>query len=771
MNVLVVGSGAREHAIARSLLTDPDVSEVYAAPGNPGIDAMAGASSLPGVSDVCDSDAIIAAARGYEVDLVVIGPEAPLVAGVADAVRAAGFDCFGPSEQAAGLEASKAFAKQVMAAADVPTARSQVCSTPEQVEAALDAMGQPFVVKDDGLAGGKGVVVTDDLDDALMHGRQCLDRGSQVVIEEFLDGPEVSLFCISDGTDVRALSPAQDFKRVGDGGTGPNTGGMGAYSPLSWLDDLAPDLVQRVIDRVAKPTIAEMNVRGIPFAGVLYIGLALTKAGPRVVEFNARFGDPETQSVLARLRTSLFTILSAAARGTLAELPPFIWRPETAVTVVIAADGYPAAPIAGATINGLDDAEEIEGVYILHAGTTTDSTGNLAVSGGRVLSVVGVGDDVQEARTRAYLGVDRITFDGAHHRADIAVATPTTPSSIAPAQAADADASTRGWDEGEPTYQSMEIQGHIPLYAGKVRELYAPLDPQTGLAHDDQMLLVASDRISAYDHVLDSDVPDKGIILTQMSLWWFEQLNDLCANHLASTAVPDVVAGRGVYVHRLAMLPVECIARAYLTGGGLAEYRATGAVSGVDLPAGLEDGSRLPEPIFTPSTKAPAGEHDAPMTYAEVEALLGPALAQASCNLTLAILIRGNSIARERGIIIADTKVEFGIDPRECPEHALREDGSIDWTLIEPQQVRLILADEVLTPDSSRFWRASEWEPGRRQTSYDKQVLRDWLTSADSGWDRDSGAAPPSLPEEIVQRTRGRYAEAFETLTGEPFKA
>ncbi len=754
MKVLVVGSGAREHAIARSLLADPDVSQVYAAPGNPGLDAMAGASSLPGVSDVCDSDAIIAAAREYQVDLVVIGPEAPLVAGVSDAVRAAGFDCFGPSAQAAGLEASKAFAKQVMAAVDVPTARSQVCSTPEQVEAALDAMGVPYVVKDDGLAGGKGVVVTDDLDEALAHGRQCLERGSQVVIEEFLDGPEVSLLCISDGTSVRALAPAQDFKRVGDDDTGPNTGGMGAYSPLPWLDDLAPDLVQRVIDRVAQPTIAEMNARGTPFAGVLYIGLALTKAGPRVVEFNARFGDPETQSVLARLRTSLFTILRAAARGTLAELPPFVWRKETAVTVVLAADGYPGAPITGATIHGLEDVQDVAGVYVLHAGTTTDPFGNLAVSGGRVLSVVGVGQDLQEARIRAYQGVGRITFDGAHHRTDIA----TTP----------AAAST---SSGQPTYQSMEIQGHIPLYAGKVRELYAPLDPQTGLAHDDQMLLVASDRISAYDYVLDAVVPDKGVILTQMSLWWFEQLNDLCANHLASTAVPDVVAGRGVYVHRLAMLPVECIARAYLTGGGLAEYRATGAVSGVELPAGLKDGSRLPEPIFTPSTKAPTGEHDAPMTYVEMEALLGPALAEAARNLTLAILIRGNSIARERGIIIADTKVEFGIDRRECPEHAMREDGSIDWTLVEPHQVRLILADEVLTPDSSRFWRASEWEPGRRQTSYDKQVLRDWLTSADSGWDQDSGAAPPPLPEEVVQHTRRRYVEAFETLTGEPFGA
>lgn len=752
MKVLVVGSGAREHAIVRCLLADPEVTEVLAAPGNPGITDLHPAASLAGVSDVCDSDAIVAAAREHEVDLVVIGPEAPLVAGVADAVRAAGFDCFGPSAQAAGLEASKAFAKQVMAAADVPTARSQVCSTVAEVEAALDAMGRPHVVKDDGLAGGKGVVVTDDLDEAMAHARHCLDKhDGQVVIEEFLDGPEVSLFCISDGTDVRALEPAQDFKRVGDGDTGPNTGGMGAYSPLPWLDEHSPDLARTVLERIARPTLAAMDARGTPFAGVLYVGLALTAAGPKVIEFNVRFGDPETQSVLARLRSSLFPLLRAAATGTLAELPELIWRPEAAVTVVMAADGYPHAPLTGAPIEGLATAEALEGVHVLHAGTSLDEAGNLVTSGGRIVSVVGVGADVAQARARAYQGVGQIAIEGSHHRSDIADLPPT--------------------QEPSPTYTSMEIQGHIPLYAGKVRELYAPLDPQTGLAHDDQMLLVASDRISAYDFVLDTDVPDKGVILTHMSLWWFEQLNDLCDNHLATTTVPEVVAGRGIYVHRLAMLPVECIARAYLTGGGLAEYRATGAVSGVELSEGLEDGSRLPEPIFTPSTKAPAGEHDEPMTFAQVEALLGPALAAAARDLTLAILIRGNSIARERGIIIADTKVEFGIDPRECPEHAMREDGSIDWTLIEPHQVRLILADEVLTPDSSRFWRASEWEPGQRQTSYDKQVLRDWLTGPDSGWDRDSGAPPPSLPEEIVQRTRGRYVEAFETLTGEPFEA
>ncbi len=753
MKVLVIGSGAREHALVHAFHSDPDVVKVVAAPGNPGIAAIDDdrVVCLSGVSDPSDSAAVIAAARDHEIDLVVIGPEAPLVAGVADDVREAGFVCFGPSAAAAHLEGSKAFAKEVMAAADVPTARAQVCTTSEQVQDALDATVPPFVVKDDGLAGGKGVVVTEDIDAALAHGLSCLDKpGGVVVIEEFLDGPEVSLFCITDGITVRALQPAQDFKRLRDDDQGPNTGGMGAYSPLPWIDELAPGLVQEVLDRVAAPTIAEMAKRGTPFVGVLYIGLALTEAGPRVVEFNARFGDPETQSVLALLQTPLAPLLMAAATGELAEFVPLVWRSDASVTVVLAAQGYPEAPQLGSVITGLERAEQVEGVHVLHAGTAFKDTSegvepSLVVCGGRVLSVVATGDTLAMARSRAYQAINHIRFDGSHYRRDIAE------------------------QASGPAYISMQVDGHVPLYAGKVRELYAPLDPQTGLAHDQQMLLVASDRISAYDFVLNSPVPDKGIVLTQMSLWWLDQLGDLCANHLASTTVPDEVRGRGMYVHRLAMLPVECIARAYLTGGGLAEYRESGAVSGVKLPEGLVDGSELPEPIFTPSTKAPTGEHDQPMTYAEVEVLIGPALASAARNLTLAILIRANQIARERGIIVADTKVEFGIDPGECPTDALREDGTIDWVQIDPHQVRLILADEVLTPDSSRFWRASQWQPGRQQTSYDKQVLRDWLTGEESGWDRNSGEEPPALPPSVVATTRARYVEAFETLTGAEF--
>jgi len=298
---------------------------------------------------------------------------------------------------------------------------------------------------------------------------------------------------------------------------------------------------------------------------------------------------------------------------------------------------------------------------------------------------------------------------------------------------------------GEPP----DLPGHVLLYSGKVRDLFAPLDPATGLVDESRLLLVASDRVSAYDFVLDTPVPDKGAVLTQLSLWWFDQLVDLVDHHVVSTDVPEPVAGRAVYVRRLRMLPVECIARAYLTGGGLAEYRATGTVSGVTLPEGLVDGSRLPAPVFTPSTKAPAGEHDRPMDFAEVVEALGRDLAERVRDLTVAILERGNAVAEERGILIADTKVEFGLDPRTG---------------------QLVLADEVLTPDSSRFWRAAEWEPGRPQTSYDKQVLRDWLTSPESGWDRSSGEPPPPLPAEVVELTRARYLEAFEALTGRPFR-
>ncbi len=412
MLVLVVGSGAREHALVSALTADAAVTGVVAAPGNPGMGVSC--HSL----DVTDPDAVAALAGEVGADLVVVGPEVPLVAGAADAVRAAGLACFGPSAEAARLEGSKAFAKQVMAAAGVPTGMSHVCTTLEEVAAALDAFGPPHVVKDDGLAAGKGVVVTADHDAALDHARTCLSReGAAVVVEEYLDGPEVSLFVLCDGQHVVPLAPAQDFKRVGDDDTGPNTGGMGAYSPLPW----APSgLVEEVVDRVARPVVSEMARRGTPFTGVLYCGLALTSLGLRVVEFNVRFGDPETQSVLARLATPLGGVLMAAASGGLAGLAPLRWRDQAAVTVVLAAHGYPATVRTGDPITGLDDAARDERVAVLHAGTALDDAGRLVSAGGRVLSVVALGDNLDDARARAYRAIERIGLAGAHHRRDIA---------------------------------------------------------------------------------------------------------------------------------------------------------------------------------------------------------------------------------------------------------------------------------------------------------------------------------------------------------------
>ncbi|HEX6337251.1 MAG TPA: phosphoribosylaminoimidazolesuccinocarboxamide synthase [Jiangellaceae bacterium] len=285
-----------------------------------------------------------------------------------------------------------------------------------------------------------------------------------------------------------------------------------------------------------------------------------------------------------------------------------------------------------------------------------------------------------------------------------------------------------------------ELAGFRHVYSGKVRDLYE--QEFTGL-----LLIVASNRISAFDHVLDTPIPDKGRILTAMSLWWFERLTDIVPNHVVSTDVPAEVAGRAVLCERLAMIPVECVARGYLTGSGLVDYRATGAVCGVGLAPGLVDGSRLPEPIFTPATKAVQGEHDENVDFEYVSNVTGPAVAHELRRLTLAIYRRGEVLGRERGILLADTKVEFG----------KRADGTV------------VLADEVLTPDSSRFWPADGWSPGRAQPSFDKQFVRDWLTSPASGWDRGSGERPPPLPDDVVARTRERYIEAYERITGRAF--
>jgi phosphoribosylamine---glycine ligase len=408
VRVLVIGTGGREHALALALSRDPDVTEVHAAPGNPGIGS---AATLHAV-DPLDGVAVADLAERLRTDLVVIGPEAPLVAGVADAVRERGLTCFGPSREAARLEGSKAFAKEVMAAAEVPTAMAHLCETAEEAAAALDAFGPPYVVKDDGLAGGKGVVVTHDRAAALEHAGRC----GRVVVEEFLDGPEVSLFAVTDGEVVVPLRPAQDFKRVRDGDAGPNTGGMGAYAPLPWAPGHLADDVRR---RVLQPTVDEMRRRGTPFAGLLYAGLALTSRGARVVEFNARFGDPETQALTVLLRSSLFRLLHAAATGRLAEIEPPRWRDGAAVTVVMAAEGYPGTPRKGDPISGLETAAALDGVEVTQAGTAVRD-GNLVTAGGRVLAVTAVGADLMSARQQAYRGVNVVAFGGAHYRTDIA---------------------------------------------------------------------------------------------------------------------------------------------------------------------------------------------------------------------------------------------------------------------------------------------------------------------------------------------------------------
>jgi phosphoribosylamine--glycine ligase len=404
VRVLLIGSGGREHAIALGLAADPSVDFLAAAPGNPGIAQVAELHQVTAT----DPAAVAALAVELTADLVVVGPEAPLVAGVADAVRAKGIACFGPSAAAAQLEGSKEFAKGVMAAAGVPTALSYACTDEAAVRRALDDLGTPYVVKNDGLAAGKGVVVTDDRAAAEKHAADC----GKVVIEQYLPGPEVSLFVVTDGTAALPLMPAQDFKRLADGDAGPNTGGMGAYAPLSWAPH---DLVPQVMREVVEPTLAEMRKRETPFAGLLYVGLALTPDGPKVIEFNARFGDPETQVVLALLETPLGGLLSAAATGTLAAHPPLRWREGAAVTVVVASKDYPATPRTGDVIEGA------ERPGVIHAGTARRADGALVSAGGRVLSLTATGANLTEAREAAYALADGVRLDGAHYRTDIAL--------------------------------------------------------------------------------------------------------------------------------------------------------------------------------------------------------------------------------------------------------------------------------------------------------------------------------------------------------------
>jgi phosphoribosylamine--glycine ligase len=411
VKILVLGSGAREHAIVTALLREDAGHEIVAAPGNAGI-----ARVVPVVKMDIDDPAIVAEhALAEGVELVVVGPEAPLVAGVADALRTRGIPVFGPGRAAAALEGSKTFAKRIMEEAGVPTGRAAQAGTIDEVEAALDEYGAPYVIKADGLAAGKGVLVTADRTLALEHARHYLGQGT-VLVEEFLAGQEVSLFLLSDGHDVVPLSPAQDYKRLGDGDAGPNTGGMGAYSPLPWLPE---GFVDEVIDTIALPTVRTLAAEQTPFIGLLYCGLILTADGIRVIEFNARFGDPETQVVLPRLVTPLSQLLLAAASGELGGVARPEFSDDVAVTVVVASEGYPEAPRTGRVISGVEEAERVEGVSIAHA-ATAESDAGLVATGGRVLSVVATGPTFVEARSRVYEAVGRLSLDGSQHRTDIA---------------------------------------------------------------------------------------------------------------------------------------------------------------------------------------------------------------------------------------------------------------------------------------------------------------------------------------------------------------
>ena len=405
MKILLVGSGGREHALGVGLQADPACSELHVAPGNPGIAQFAQCHPL----DIADNQAILELAQSLNADLVVIGPELPLVNGAADILRTANIAVFGPSKAAAQLEGSKNFAKEVMRDAGVPTAHSFTCTNHHEIEIALDAFDTPYVVKNDGLAAGKGVVVTNDRQEALDHALAC----KRVVIEEYLDGPEVSLFGISDGTTIVPMQPAQDFKRAFDGDEGPNTGGMGAYSPLPWAPS---DIIEDTYKQVLAPMVAEMAARGTPFVGLLYAGLALTDHGTRVIEFNARFGDPETQVLIPLLKTPLATLLYNAATGNL-KGTTLEWKSDSAVTVVLAADGYPSAPKSGGAITGFST---IENVQIYHAGTSTTDE-SLVASGGRVLTVTGIGEDLTEARNLAYRAISQISLSGSFYRTDIAL--------------------------------------------------------------------------------------------------------------------------------------------------------------------------------------------------------------------------------------------------------------------------------------------------------------------------------------------------------------
>jgi phosphoribosylamine--glycine ligase len=422
MRIAVIGGGGREHALVAALAAHPDVERLFAVPGNAGTGARA--ENVPGIG-ITDGAALAAFAEREGVDLTVIGPESPLVAGVADQFLDRGMAVFGPTAAVARIEGSKAFAKDVMAAAGVPTARAESFSDPAAAVRALDRFGPPWVIKADGLAAGKGVTVTSDPHaaraavEAALVARAHGDAGARILVEEYLDGPEASLLALSDGRTVVPLAPARDYKRAADGDRGPNTGGMGAYSPLA---DFPESLVDEVRRTILEPTVAELAARGGRYQGLLYAGLALTPQGPKVIEFNCRFGDPEAQVVLPRLASDLTDLLWATAEGVLAG-QKVAWDPRACVTVVLASGGYPGTYRRGLEIQGVELAEAQPDVYVYHAGTTRDAKGTLRTAGGRVLNVTALGGDRSEARERAYAAADLIRFDGIQYRRDIAADT------------------------------------------------------------------------------------------------------------------------------------------------------------------------------------------------------------------------------------------------------------------------------------------------------------------------------------------------------------
>ncbi len=417
MRVLVVGGGGREHALVWRLAQDPEVDRILAAPGNAGIAQEA--ECVPVAAD--DVDGIVQLARRERIDLTVVGPEMPLVAGLADELSARGHRVFGPTKQAARIEGSKAWTKELCERYGIPSGRSQAFTSLDEAAGFLDAFDPPYVIKADGLAAGKGVVIAEDRSGALAALRASLverafgDAGATVLIEEHLTGPEVSVFALTDGLEVLPLEMAQDFKRVGDGDTGPNTGGMGAYSPVPRIDDAT---TARIRDEVLARAVSAMQSEGVRYQGVLYAGLMFTEEGPKLLEFNCRFGDPETQVVVPRLRSGLAEMLIACVEGNLGGYEA-LWTPEFCVTVVAASGGYPGAYQTGFEIEGLDEAAKVAGAVVFHAGTA-GRRGRVVTSGGRVLSVSALGPTPAEARARAYEACSLIYFEGMHCRKDIA---------------------------------------------------------------------------------------------------------------------------------------------------------------------------------------------------------------------------------------------------------------------------------------------------------------------------------------------------------------